>query len=102
VSNYPSYEIFPTGKRTFQFDIAEHIAEQVGALTIDSAAWVVDAGPTVASSSHTDSAVTVTISSSGLTEGDTFQGVCSVTFSDTQVHQFAVNFVVKYLSVKLS
>ncbi|MEM6866994.1 MAG: hypothetical protein AAF528_01225 [Cyanobacteria bacterium P01_C01_bin.121] len=98
----PSYTIFPTGRRTFQFDVSDHIAEQVGNLTVSSASWTLPSEITGSGDTHTNSTVTITIETSGLELRQTYEGICSVTFSDSQVHQFIINFVVGYLNVKVA
>jgi len=98
----PSRKLFPTGQRTFQFDLSDHIAKQVGAITISSAAWTLPADLTEEASSTTAATVTVTISTSGLTEDATYEGICAVTFSDGQIHQFSVPFVIAYLGVSVA
>jgi hypothetical protein len=99
---HPSHELFPTGQRSFQFDLSEHIAKQVGTITIASATWTLPPEISEVASTTTDSAVTATFSTAGLSVNDTYTAICAVTFSDGQVHQFEVPLVIGYLNVKVA
>lgn len=99
---HPSHELFPTGQRSFRFDLSEHIAKQVGTITIASVAWALPPEITEVTSSTTDDTVTATFSTAGLSVNDTYTAICTVTFSDGQVHQFEVPLVIGYLNVKVA
>jgi hypothetical protein len=98
----PSRRITPAGRHRYSFDVRDHIADQVGSLTVASAAWTLPDALTELDSSITDKAVQLFVELDGSAENTQLEAICAVTFSDTQIHRFRVNFIVKYLEITVA
>jgi hypothetical protein len=93
-------QISPTGRHTYRFSLADHLALQVGTPTVESADWDMPHGLTEISSSVTTNTVTVTVETDDLALGTYHEAVCSVTLSDGQVQSFHVRFACQHLRVE--
>lgn len=98
-----TYPIPPTGRQTYTLDWAAdlEVPPRCGA-TLESVAWTVPAGITVAASSIDGSKAVVTFNSVGLKVNATYTAICSATLSNGDILPAAVPLQALYRGTKRS